>query len=139
MSPMKLIAASAVFALCTLPVNARDLNAEDAAQHVGETATVCGVVASAKFDADLQSQPTFLDFGKPYPDQVFTAVIFGDNRKKFGTPEVSLRGKRVCVSGKIQEKRGLPEIVVSDPKQLTAVRHRTCPRRLSRTQPEDAA
>ena len=119
MSPMKLIAASAVFALCTLPVNARDLNAEDAAQHVGETATVCGVVASAKFDADLQSQPTFLDFGKPYPDQVFTAVIFGDNRKKFGTPEVSLRGKRVCVSGKIQEKRGLPEIVVSDPKQLT--------------------
>jgi hypothetical protein len=119
MNAVKMIAASVVFALCALPVNAADITAEDAAHHVGETATVCGVVASAKFDADLQSQPTFLDFGKPYPDQVFTAVIFGDDRKKFGTPEVSLHGKRVCVSGKIEEKRGLPEIVVSDPKQLT--------------------
>ena len=119
MSAVKVITVSAALALCALPVIAADLNAEDAAHHVGDTATVCGVVASAKFDADLQSQPTFLDFGKPYPDQVFTAVIFGDDRKKFGTPEVSLRGKRVCVSGRIQEKRGLPEIVVSDPKQLT--------------------
>jgi len=25
----------------------------------------------------------------------------------------------ICVTGKIQEKRGLPEIVVSDPKQIT--------------------
>jgi hypothetical protein len=99
----KMIAASAVFGLCALPANAADLRAEDAA---------------AKFDAGLQSQPTFLDFGKPYPDQVFTAVIFGDDRTKFGTPEASLRGKRVCVSGKIQQKRGLPEIVISDPKQL---------------------
>ena len=82
------------------PGSAADLRAEDAAHHVGETATVCGVVASAKFDAGLQSQPTFLDFGKPYPDQVFTAVVFGDDRTKFGTPEASLRGKRVCVSGK---------------------------------------
>jgi hypothetical protein len=80
MSGVKMIAASAVFGLCALPASAADLRAEDAAHHVGETATVCGVVASAKFDAGLQSQPTFLDFGKPYPDQVFTAVIFGDDR-----------------------------------------------------------
>ena len=118
MSGAKMIAAAAVFGLWTLPASAADLSAEDAAHHVGETATVCGVVASAKFDAGLQSQPTFLDFGKPYPDQVFTAVIFGDDRSKFGTPEASLRGKRVCVSGKIQENRSLPEIVISDPKQL---------------------
>ena len=118
MSGVKMIAASAVFGLCALPASAADLRAEDAAHHVGETATVCGVVASAKFDAGLQSQPTFLDFGKPYPDQVFTAVIFGGDRTKFGTPEASLRGKHVCVSGKIQQKRGLPEIIISDPKQL---------------------
>jgi hypothetical protein len=118
MRVMKMIAASAMYGLFTLPVNAADLHAEDAAHHVGETATVCGVVASAKFDSDLQAQPTFLDFGKPYPDQVFTAVVFGEDRAKFGTPETSLRGKRVCVTGKIQEKRGMPEIVLSDPKQL---------------------
>ena len=116
---MKTIAAAGILGLCALPVEAADLSVEDAAHHLGETATVCGVVASGKFDSDLQSQPTFLDFGKPYPDQVFTAVIFGSDRAKFGTPERSLRGKRVCVSGKIQEKNGLPEIILNDPKQLT--------------------
>jgi len=114
-----MIAASVAFGLSALPAVAADLSVEDAAHHVGENATVCGVVASTKFDAELQSQPTFLDFGKPYPDQVFTVVIFGEDRAKFGTPETSLRGKRICVTGKIQEKRGLPEIVLSDPKQMT--------------------
>ena len=105
--------------MCASPVIGAELSLEDAAHHLGETATVCGVVASGKFDSDLQSQPTFLDFGKPYPDQVFTAVIFGSDRNKFGTPETSLRGKRVCVSGKIQAKNGLPEIILNDPKQLS--------------------
>jgi hypothetical protein len=115
----RIIAASAVVGLCALPARAAELRAEDAARHVGETATVCGVVASAKFDAQLQSQPTFLDFTKPYPDQVFTAVIFGADRAKFGTPETSLSGKQVCVSGKIHNQHGMPEIILSDPKQLT--------------------
>jgi hypothetical protein len=98
---------------------AADLAAEEAAHHVGETATVCGIVVSGKFDDNLRSQPTFLDFEKPYPDQVFTAVIFGSDRKKFGAPETALRGKRVCVTGKIQDRSGLPEIILSDPKQLS--------------------
>jgi len=119
MNAVKTMTAAAVFGVCALPVKAADLDVEGAAHHVGETATVCGVVASGKFDADLPSQPTFLDFGKPYPDQVFTAVIFGGDRTKFGTPERSLRGKRICVSGKIQEKNGLPQIILNDPKQLT--------------------
>jgi hypothetical protein len=119
MRAVKMIAASALLGLWAPTVCAADLAAEDAVHHVGETATVCGAVASAKFDAELQSQPTFLDFGKPYPDQVFTAVIFGADRTKFGSPEISLRGKRVCVTGKIQDQHGLPEIVLGDPKQLT--------------------
>jgi hypothetical protein len=76
-------------------------------------------VASTKFDADLEGQPTFLDFGKPYPDEVFAAVVFGTNRAKFGTPETTLQGKRVCVSGTISEYQSKPAIVVSDPSQLT--------------------
>lgn len=118
MKAARTIAAAALFGFFALPASAADVAAEDAARHVGETATVCGVVTSAKFDAELQSQPTFLDFGKPYPDQVFTAVIFGGDRKKFGSPETALRGKRVCVTGKIQAKSGMPEIILDDPKQL---------------------
>jgi len=116
---MKTLLAALVFALWAFPIAAAQLSAEDAARHVGETATVCGVVASTKFDAHLRSRPTFLDFGRPYPDQVFTAVIFGANRAKFGTPETTLQGKHVCVSGSIREYRGRPEIILSDPGQLT--------------------
>jgi hypothetical protein len=119
MSAAKIIAASAALGLWALSAGAADLRAEDAAHHLGEAATVCGIVASTKFDAEPQSQPTFLDFGKPYPDQVFTAVIFGADRTKFGAPETSLRGKRVCVTGKIHEQSGVPEIILTDPKQLT--------------------
>jgi DNA/RNA endonuclease YhcR with UshA esterase domain len=57
--------------------------------------------------------------GKPSPKAVFTAVIYGDNRAKFGTPETSLRGKRICVTGKISDYRGKPEIVLTEPSQLT--------------------
>jgi hypothetical protein len=64
------------------------------------------VVALTNFDADLRFWPTFLDFGKPYRDQVFTAVIYGADRAKFGTPGTTFQGKRVCVSGPIREGSG---------------------------------
>jgi hypothetical protein len=54
----------------------RDRDPEDATGHIGETATVCGVVASAKFAPGSRAQPTFLDFGNPYPNTAFTAVIW---------------------------------------------------------------
>ena len=58
-------------------------------------------------------------FGMPYPNEVFTAVIFVSSRPKFGTPETTFRGKRVCVTGQVRNYRGKPEIIVSDPSQLS--------------------
>jgi DNA/RNA endonuclease YhcR with UshA esterase domain len=110
---------SVVLGLWAFSTTAAPLSPEDAAGHVGETATVCGLVASAKFAANSCSQPTFLDLGKPYHNAVFTAVIFGDDRPKFGTPETSLRGKRICLTGQIRDYRGRPEIILNDPNQLT--------------------
>jgi hypothetical protein len=116
-SAMKATIAAAI-GLWALPAGAAELSPADAARHVGETATVCGLVASTKFDDRLPSQPTFLDFGKPYPDHVFTAAIFGDDRAKFGTPEKSLRGKRVCVTGQVMLYQEKPQITLRDPSQL---------------------
>jgi hypothetical protein len=118
-NPARLLALSAVIGLWAYSANAADLRPEDAASHIGETATVCGLVPSAKFEAHARAQPTLLDLGKSYPHAVFTAVIYGDHRSKFGTPETSLRGKRICVTGQISDYHGKPEIVVADPSQLT--------------------
>jgi hypothetical protein len=117
MRPIKLVAACTVILLGSLQAVAGPLNPEEAANHVGEDATVCGAVASAHFAARSRSQPTFLNLGKPYPNQIFTAVIFGSDRSKFGEPEV-LQGKHICVTCKIELYRGAPEVILHDPKQL---------------------
>jgi DNA/RNA endonuclease YhcR with UshA esterase domain len=99
-------------------VHAETLTPEEATKHVGETATICGVVAGAKYAAQIRGGITFIDFGKPYPNASFTALIFAADRAKFGTPEKGLQGKQVCVTGKIELFRGKAQIVLSDPKQL---------------------
>jgi hypothetical protein len=96
-----------------------ELAPEQAASHVGETATVCGVVASANYSVRTKGQPTFLNLDRAYPQQVFTILIWGSDRPKFGTPEVQHMGKRVCANGVIQLYKGKPEIVVTDPAKLT--------------------
>ena len=74
----------------------------EAKDHVGQTGTVCGKVADTRY-LESGRQPTFLNFDKRYPDHTFTAVIFGENRAKFGTPEKDYLDKDICVSGKIEE------------------------------------
>ena len=86
--------------------------------HIGD-ATVCGTVASARYAAYTKGQPTFLNLDKPYPNPVFTVLIWGENRSKFGAPESEYKGKRICATGKIAEYRGVPEIVADSPKQIT--------------------
>jgi hypothetical protein len=104
----------------TLALGETTISAADAKDHVGETVTVCGVVASSKYAATTHRQPTFLDFDRPYPNPVFTVVIWGTDRTKFGTPEETYRGKRICVRGTISLYKGRPEIIASDPGQIMA-------------------
>ncbi len=78
------------------------LSANDSKNHIGESATVCGSVVSTRYAASTKGQPTFLNLDKPYPNHVFTVL------------------KRICVTGKITEYKGAPEIVVDDPGQIGA-------------------
>jgi hypothetical protein len=100
-------------------VGADALDPADAADHIGEQATVCGVVASAKFASDSRGQPTFLNLDKPYPNHVFTALIWGGDRAAFSYPPESLSGTRICVEGRITIFRGKAQIIVSRPSQIT--------------------
>lgn len=106
-------------ALLIEPVHAqKKLTAAEAKDHIGETATVCGSVVSTRYAASTKGQPTFLNLDKPYPSQIFTVLIWGSNRSRFGTPEADYKGKNVCVTGKITEYRGTPEIVADHPQQI---------------------
>ncbi len=94
------------------------LTAREAKNHVGEKATVCGKVVGIHFVSSGKGQPTFVHFDEPYPDQIFTLVIWGSDRPKFGRPEELYRDKGLCVTGKITSYLGIPEIVASNPSQV---------------------
>jgi hypothetical protein len=118
MRARRVLALSVVLAGWAAAGQAEPLAPHEAAKHAGETATVCGLVAGAKFAAQVRGGTTFLDFDKPYPNATFTALIFASDRAKFGTPEKTAQGKDICVTGKIEMYQGKPQIVLKDPKQL---------------------
>ena len=117
--PLRLIAITWGLIAGTASAHAASLNPEEAASYVGKNATVCGLIASGGYATGLPAQPTFLDFSKPYPNEAFSALILGNDRTKFGTPEVSLREKYVCVTGEIFLYAGKPHIILRDPEQLS--------------------
>lgn len=94
---------------------------EQAAAHVSERALVCGRVADAAYPDGIRGRPTFLNFERPYPEQPFTAVIWGRDRSKFGQPEETYRDVGLCVAGRIREHEGRPRIELREPRQLRIV------------------
>jgi hypothetical protein len=94
------------------------ISAAEAKNHVGERATVCGEVASTHYAARSRGNPTFINLDKTYPKQIFTVLIWGSDRQKFGDPEEAFRSKHICVTGKISDYKGVPEIIAYDPTQI---------------------
>jgi hypothetical protein len=103
---------------CITRAQTAHLTAAEAKNHVGETATVCGRVASAHFAEKTKGLPTFMNLDMPYPHQIFTIVIWGTDRPKFGTPERTYRDKNVCVTGTIIGHLGKPQIIAGKPSQI---------------------
>jgi hypothetical protein len=98
------------------------ISAAEAKNHVGENATVCGQVVSTHFASSSRGKPTFLNLDEPYPNQIFTIVIWGSDRAKFGSPESTYKGKDICASGPIESYRGVPQIVAHEARQIAAKR-----------------
>jgi len=94
------------------------ITASEAKSHIGERATVCGNVVSTHYAARSKGNPTFLNLDEPYPRQVFTILIWGSDRAKFGDPEAKYGIKKVCVTGVIKDYKGAPEIVAEQPGQI---------------------
>jgi hypothetical protein len=90
---------------------------EDAAKHAGRTATICDVVAPARSLERSTKQPTFLNPGKPDPDQSFSVVSFGSDCARSGTPEIAFMS--VCKTGVISQFQGRAEMKLQDPSQFS--------------------
>jgi len=76
----------------------------NAAAHIGQTATVQGLVAEV-FTSSKGN--VFLDFEYPYPNEVFSGVIFSSSAPAFGDL-TSYQGKQVQMTGQIRLYKGRP-------------------------------
>ncbi len=95
------------------------IEANEAYKYVGQKATVCGDVVGTNYAVRSKRQPTFLNLDQPYPNQIFTVVIWGSDRIKFkNPPETFFSGKTICVTGTVETYKGKPEIIVRDPNQI---------------------
>jgi hypothetical protein len=109
---------SRVFTPERTPAPEISISANEAQNHAGTPAEVCGEVASTSFLEHIDGKPTFLNFERPHPDQVFTVVIWGEHRSLWQQPPDQLYHNRfLCVTGRIDEHDGVPQIVVSSPDQ----------------------
>jgi hypothetical protein len=120
---MKILRLFTVLALCavmfpTVSAQTNRLCTAEAKEHVGERATVCRKLASTRYASKSRGRPTFLNLDQPFPRKVFTVLIWGDDRSKFGEPESKYQDQKRCVTGKITSYQGEPKIAVSSPDQL---------------------
>jgi hypothetical protein len=121
----KVAIASAALSLWALSANAVTVTPTDVMGQVGHTAKVCGVVAWATYEVNYRAHPTFvtmLDPDQPNALHALTAVIYGDDRAKFGgAPEGALEGQRICVTGFVSFFRQRPEMILTHPSQVSFV------------------
>lgn len=114
---MKSFAMAAGFLFAAAPALAAAITPADAHRHMGETATVEGVVA------DVHVAPNgmiLLDLGGRDPDNKFVAVIFSKDAAAFG-PVSGYIGQLVQISGPIQLYRGKPEITLTQEGQIQVI------------------
>jgi hypothetical protein len=120
---MKPFRSFVVLTFCVLTVpslhaQTKKLTTAEAKDHIGDRATVCGKVVGTHYAKSSKGEPTFLNLDEPYPNEVFTILIWGSDREKFGAPEDEYKGLRVCVTGKITSYRSRPEIVATERAQI---------------------
>jgi hypothetical protein len=109
-------------------VGSGNISWEEAASYIGQHKVVEGTIVGTHYAADTKSQPTFLDFHKPYQDY-FKCVIWGRDREKFikefpPNPESYFLNKHVQVTGLLEEYpegSGVPEMILRDPSQIEVI------------------
>jgi DNA/RNA endonuclease YhcR with UshA esterase domain len=82
----------------------------EAAQHVGQKATVEGMVVKV---FSSKNGNTFLNFGGAYPNQTFTGWIPKDSALVDVSTLADLEGKKVRITGTIEIYKGKPEIKIN--------------------------
>jgi hypothetical protein len=92
------------------------IGAAEADNHYDELAVVTGKVVQVS----IRPAMVYLNFEKPYPSNLFTAVIFAKATNQFSDLS-NLKDKQVEISGKVVKYHNKPELILENSNQLTVV------------------
>ena len=123
MHQIKIFSYIGLLLLSPIYLSAQSENAievKEAYKYVGETKIVCGKIVSTKYLKRASGGPIFLNFGRDYPNQQMTGLIwFGRFSEYFSyKPEKFLKRKNVCVKGYISEYEGKTQMEIRTEKQI---------------------
>jgi aspartyl/asparaginyl-tRNA synthetase len=89
--------------------------ADSVAKYIGQNVTVCAWVYGVKSLDKL----SFINLGAAYPKSPLTIVIFTKDLPNFKTtPEILFANKTICVTGKLEDFKGKPQIVITRPEEI---------------------
>ena len=92
---------------------------KEAYKHIGETVTVCGTIPGDQLFFDQKTKNTYLLLGEGAQDKRVTIVIPAETSKKvINKPKNYYANKSVCVTGKIVELHGKPEMVINNENKI---------------------
>jgi hypothetical protein len=104
-----------------------------AKNNVGHVVTVRGPLLDTRPRPDITGSPLWIDIGKQFPEKNrLTIVVWGQNWPKFDMSELDLdtwretntksfRGVSFCITGRVSEYKGAPQIELSTPDQIRIV------------------
>lgn len=105
--------------LISLFAKSQSITLDQVTSHIGKQVTVCGKVSNIFDDYRAKGHPTLIDMGANYPNEQLTVLVWGEKQSLFTYKLQSLNGTNICITGTIKTYRGRPEIVVSNPDQIT--------------------
>ena len=95
-----------------------EVTLENIASFEGKTVMLCETITGT-YQTKTESKVTYLNFGKSFPNNSFTVVIFKKDLENFSYDPMTLKGKKICVTGKVGIYKGKPQIIVN--KELEVV------------------
>lgn len=96
-------------------------NTVQSRQFIGtnKTVTICGKVVSTHLS---KNGHVFLNLDQSFPDQIFSVTIWKSNTTNFSySPNEFLKGKTICVKGKVSENKGTPTMSISNEKSIEII------------------
>ncbi|RYG29811.1 MAG: hypothetical protein EOO01_37670 [Chitinophagaceae bacterium] len=99
----------------------KEIKIDELSSYTGDSVTVKGKIFGVRYLESAKNTPTFINVGGAFPNQLLTIVIWGDVRKKlsYAPEEEPYVNGFTKVSGRVELYRGKPQIVVTNPSQLS--------------------